>query len=81
MEAENIVCIRKLVDVHCNNPEGGQQHYQNMETVTDQYYIDKMENCILFAIKRKLQETSNCPEHSSSNRKSDHNRIHSPSAS
>jgi len=45
--------------------------------------IKALENCMLFAIKGKLQkeETSNCPQHSSSNRKSDHNRIPTPSAS
>jgi len=43
MEAENIVCIRKLVNAHCNNPEGAQQHYQNMETVTDNIIMVKKE--------------------------------------
>lgn len=35
MEAENIVCISKLVKADCNNSEGAQQHYQNMETDTN----------------------------------------------
>lgn len=55
METENIVCIRKLVNAHCNNPEGAQQHYQNMETVTDDIIVVKreaanikeLENCVI----------------------------------
>jgi len=43
METENIVCIRKLVNAHYNNPEGAQQHFQNMETVTGDIIVVKRE--------------------------------------